>query len=587
MNQEIRILIVEDNPDDAELIVLELETVGYQISYQQVDNAQAMKAVISSQAWDVIITDYSMPSFSAFSALDIVKSFNLDIPFIVVSGSIGEETAVELMRNGAHDYLLKNNLTRLAPVIERELREAKIRYERKSAIEKVEFLAYYDELTKLPNRYAFLQNLQTYINHSHKFTVVFIEVEQYRQIKYGFGHIKSESLIFNVAKRLQFNLHPSDFLARIGKDEFAVIITHTDNHNDIQTIAAEINSIIDPPFDLEGLMMYASVTIGLVDYSFNFQDAEEFLRAAEIANHNAKVQGLKNLAVCYHQQMQSQATDHLHLETELRQAIKNQELKLFYQPIVELESLRVVGFEALIRWYQPQKGFISPDKFIPLAEKTGLIIPLGELILETAFQQMIKWQEELDEYLPLSLAVNLSSVQLEESNIVPQIINKYQSLDLKGVTLKLEVTESHLMDNIHNVVQCLQKFRSADIQISIDDFGTGYSSLSYLKNLPVDLIKVDRAFVSMIEQKKDFGIMQAIMTLAKTLHLDVVAEGIETTEQMQLLQYLGCQYGQGFLFSPAIPADKVPNVLAKINQKPINYCNNKSIFANSFLTRTM
>ncbi|WP_353931924.1 GGDEF domain-containing response regulator [Okeanomitos corallinicola TIOX110] len=578
MNYQLKILIVEDNPDDAELIVLELEQANYQVFYQQVDTGEAMANAMESQAWDVIISDYSMPSFSAFAALDLFKQLNLDIPFIVVSGSIGEETAAQLMRNGAHDYLLKHNLTRLAPAIDRELREAKIRCERKQALEKVEFLAFYDELTKLPNRHAFLETLQQYVDHGDNFAVVFIEIDQYRQIKYGFGHIKSEQLIINIATRLKDNLQPGDFLARIGKDEFALIFTNCDAVNNVEKIATELHCLIDPPFDLQGFIIYASITIGIVDSSIGFRESAEFLRAAEIANHNAKKQGLQNIGVLYNQQMQTQALKRLQTESELRQAISNHEVKLFYQPIVELSNFKLAGFEALIRWQHPQKGWISPDEFIPLAEETGLIIPLGEFILETAYNQIKIWQDQLSDYLPLSLSVNMSCVQLEEIAIVPQIINKYQSLGLDGVTLKLEITESSLMNNTPKIIQCLQQFRVAGIQISIDDFGTGYSSLSYLKNLPIDVLKIDRAFVSRIEERKDFGIMQAIIALAQTLDLDVVSEGIETTAQMELLRSLGCKYGQGYLFSPAIPADKIQNWLKKINRENIDY---KSLVANS------
>lgn len=582
MNYQLRIIIVEDNPDDAELLVLELEKANYQVFYQQVDNAKAMANAMESQAWDVIISDYSMPSFSAFAALDLFKQFNLDIPFIVVSGSIGEETAVKLMRNGVHDYLLKHNLTRLAPVIERELREAKIRCERKQALEKVEFLAFYDELTKLPNRHAFLETLQQYVDNADNFAVVFIEIDQYRQIKYGFGHLKSEQLICNIATRLKTNLQPGNFLARIGEDEFALIFTNLKDVNNIEKIATELHCLIDPPFNLQGFIIYASITIGIVDSCIGFRESSEFLRAAEIANHNAKKQGLQNISVVYNQQMQTKASTRLQMETELRQAIGNHELKLFYQPIVELSNFKVAGFEALIRWQHPQKGWISPGEFIPLAEETGLIIPLGEFILETAYNQIRIWQDQLSDYLPLSLSVNMSCVQLEETEIVPQIIHKYQSLGLDGVTLKLEITESSLMDNTQKIIQCLQKCRAAGIQISIDDFGTGYSSLSYLKNLPIDVLKIDRAFVSKIEERKDFGIMQAIITLAKTLDLDIVAEGIETTVQMELLRSLGCKYGQGYLFSPAIPADKIQSWLIKINRENIDY---KSLVASSVGTK--
>jgi diguanylate cyclase (GGDEF)-like protein len=567
MNDQLHVLIVEDNPDDAELIVLELEAADYQVVYQQVDTAESMVAALDSQIWDVILTDYSMPHFSAFAALELIKQRNLDTPFIVVSGSIGEEIAVQLMRDGVHDYLLKDNLTRLAPVIDRELREAKVRHERKQALAKIEFLAFCDELTGLPNRNAFLDFLQNQINSYSNFLVVFLDITQYRQIKYGFGHIKSEQLMIDLGKRLQTYLQPGEFLAKIGKDEFAMIVANDSDIGQIKTITTELHELIDPPFDLEGFIVYASITIGVVASTLNFTEAAEFLRAAEIANHNAKKQGFQDTTVIYDPSMQAQALKRLEIETELRKAISEQQLQLFYQPIIELDSFKLAGFEALIRWQHPQKGWISPGEFIPLAEQTGLIIPLGKIILESACDQMKIWEKEFCDYFPLSVAVNISGVQLEEAAIVTEIIHKYQSLCLQNVTLKIEITESCLMNNTQKIIKCLEKFRGAGIQISIDDFGTGYSSLSYLRDLPIDVLKIDRAFVSRLEDNKNYGIVQAIINLANTLDLDVVAEGVETIPQMEILRLLGSKYGQGYLFSPPIPANKIADFLKSIKKQ--------------------
>jgi diguanylate cyclase (GGDEF)-like protein len=563
MNYQLRILIVEDNLDDAELIVLELEAANYQVVYKQVDTAEAMAAALDYQQWDVILTDYSMPQFSAIAALDLVKQRKLDIPFIVVSGSIGEETAVELMRDGAHDYLLKHNLIRLAPAIERELREAKVRCERKQALEKVQFLAFYDELTCLPNRNALLNVLEQYINDGDNFAVVFVDINQYRQIKYGFGHIKSEQLLIEVGKRLQINLRPGDFLARIGKNEFALILANLSDVNEVETLSTELHQLIDPPFDLDGFVIYASITIGVVDSYVGFNEPEEFLRAAEIANYNAKEQGLQYSTVVYNRRMQTRASERLQMETELRKAINEQHLQLFYQPILDLNICQVAGFEALIRWQHPQQGWISPAKFIPLAEQTGLIIPLGESILEASCRQMTIWQEQFLDHLPLSLSINLSGIQLNEPGVVPSIIHQYQRLGLHHVKLKLEITESTLMNNTPRIITCLQEFRAAGIQICIDDFGTGYSSLSYLRDLPIDILKIDRSFVSRMEDEKNLGIVQAIMTLADTLGLDVIAEGVETIPDLQLLRSLGCKYGQGYLFSQAMPPYLIEDWLQK------------------------
>jgi diguanylate cyclase (GGDEF)-like protein len=567
MNNQIRVLIAEDNIDDAELLVLELESANYHVIHHVVDSVATMSNALKNQAWDMILTDYSMPHFSAIAALNLVQELKLDTPFIVVSGSIGEETAVELMRRGAHDYLLKQNLKRLIPAVKRELREAKMRSERQQALKQIKTLAFADELTSLPNSNALLKVLQMHIHNSqndaHKFAVLFLDVDQYRNIKYGFGHIKSEQLLIEIAKRLKTILSPDDYLAKVGKDEFVLLFGNISNADDIEIKATKIHLLLDPPFQLEGFLTYASITIGIVESSMDFADANEFLRAAEIANYNAKQKALNSYStVIYSKNMQTQILERLNVENQLRQAISNQELRLFYQPIVSLKSHKLAGFEALIRWQHPQKGWISPADFIAIAEQTGLIIPLGEWILETACKQMKVWETQLIDHLPLSLSVNVSGVQLNEPELVPLIIYFHQFLEQHKVNLKLEITETRLMNNTHSIIASLRELRNAGIKISIDDFGTGYSSLSYLQNLPIDTLKIDRSFVSKIaDNPQGLGIIQAIITLAHTLGLDIVAEGVETLTQMDYLQSLGCDYGQGYLFSPAIPADLVQDWL--------------------------
>lgn len=568
MNREIRVLIVEDNPDDAELIVIQLERSNYNVFYRRVDTAIAMQAALDSQPWDIVLADYAMPQFNAIQALKLLKAQALDTPFIVVSGSIGEEIAAELMRTGAHDYLLKQNLIRLVPAIERELREAKIRVERKQALERVESLAFHDDLTGLPNRNSFLNTLQEHIqavkqsSAKRMFSVIFIDLDQYRTIRYSFGHVKAEQLLIEVAHRLRLDLCSEvNYLARVGEDEFAILATHLEDSIAAEHVVNRIHEIIDPPFDLEGFVIYASVTIGLVTSAVNLQEPEEFVRAAETACNLAKQRELQHSMVVYSYDMQAQAIEQLQLETELRQAVINNQLQLFYQPIFSLPS-KIIGFEALIRWQHPTRKWVPPDKFIPIAEKTGLIIPLGDWIIETACQQAKEWQIQLGNYLPLSIAVNLSGIQLREPDVVDKISQQCQSLDVQQIRLKLEITESVLMHHREVAMNSLDQLQTAGIELCIDDFGTGYSSLSYLHFFPINTLKVDRSFVSrMLEDNRNFGIVRAIIALAKTLNLDVIAEGIETQAQRDSLQSLNCGYGQGYFFSRPMPAAQVPNWL--------------------------
>ncbi len=324
----------------------------------------------------------------------------------------------------------------------------------------------------------------------------------------------------------------------------------------------ELHRLIDPTFDLEGFIIYASITIGILDSRVNFHEAEEFLRAAEIANYNAKEQGLQYPTVVYDPSIQIKALERFHMKIELRQAISEQQLQLFYQPIVDLSAFQVLGFEALIRWQHPQRGWILPDKFIPLAEQTGLIIPLGDWILGAPCRQLSIWQYQFLDYLPLSLSVDLSGIQLHERDIVSKIIHHYQSLQGLQVTLKLEITESMLMINTQTIINSLEELHAVGIKISIDDFVTGYSSLSYLPDLPVDSLKIDRSFVSCMEKEKcSLGIIQTIITLAHTLGLNVIAEGVETVSEMKILGSLVCKYKQGYLFYRPMPPHQIEDWL--------------------------
>lgn len=560
MTKQLKVLFVEDNEDDSELLNLELESRGYSIIYERVDTITAMEEALERQQWDVILSDYSMPKFGAPAALRLLQTKRLDIPFIVVSGSIGEETAVALMKAGAHDYLSKNNLVRLLPVVEREIREAKIRQERKQALDMLEHLAFYDKLTNLPNRTLFLHYVQDWIDYSQEqanlFAIVFLDIDRYKHIKYGFGHAKSEQFLIEIAHRLEKYLQPKNHLARVGEDEFGVLLRDMQSFNHISNKVAELHEFLELPFQVEQSLIYSSVCVGIVDSTAGYTQAEDFLQAADTATHNAKKEGIGH-TVFFDVQMQANELARLQLETDLQDAIRRQQLHLNYQPIVSLKAGKVVGFEALLRWQHPTQGWISPSKFIPLAEQTGLIIPLGEWALTEACRQLNSWQEQFDDTL-LSVAVNLSGIQLIHPNFMDTIQRLYQTFDSQQIQLKLEITESVLMERAEIATAALEKLKANNIQIYIDDFGTGYSSLSYLHCLPIDAVKIDRSFINrMTEDAKNFNIVKAIMTLAHTLGLKVVAEGIETQEQMELLQSLSCDYGQGYYFSKPLP----PNLI--------------------------
>lgn len=571
---QLRVLLIEDNLVDSEIILLHLEREGYELIAQRIGSQTEMIQALESQSWDVILADYCLPQFSALEALLIIQNKKLNIPFIIVSGTIGEETAIAAMKAGIHDYVLKGNLTRLIPVIQRELREALIRKEHQNALNQIQYLAFHDEVTGLANKTQFIeilrQRLERKSTKNHLFAVLVIDIDRYNNVKYGLGHDKAIQLLREVAQRLKISINFPDQIARIEEDQFAILLDSVKDGQEIQEKVDQLHQAISNPFQLDQFSVYSSISIGIVDSTLDYNQAEDFFRAADTAHHYAQKKGVGQ-TLFFNRFMQTEELERLQLETDLKQAISQGQLKLYYQPLIELETKTVMGFEALIRWNHPQRGWISPAQFIPLAEQTGLIIPVGEWVLQEAWRQMKYWQQELKPIFPLSISVNLSGIQLIHPQLLEMIEQLYCQSEVPSFHLKVEVTETILMENASLATGFLHQLKNRKIAVCIDDFGTGYSSLSYLRNLPIDILKVDRSFVhQMTENPKNYDIIKAIIALAQTLGLDVIAEGIETQTQLNLLRSLSCKYGQGYFFSPPIPADKIPNWIKEYERQQKN-----------------
>mgnify|MGYP000509555244 CR=1 FL=1 len=569
MIRPLRVLIVEDSEDDVELLVFELEVGGYDPIYQRVDTAETTLAALEQQQWELVIADYSMPQFNAIDALSLLQEKGLDLPFIIVSGTITEETAIAAMKAGVHDYLTKDNLARLVPAVERELREAQVRSEHRQVLEKLKYQAYYDNVTGLPNRTFFLERVGEFIkvknlNPLAQFAVLFLDLDRYQVVKYSLGHLISEQLLVATAQLLKTCLGPQDILARMGGDEFAILLADIEGPGGAEKIAENIHRILSSPFKLNGPVVFSTTSIGIVFGSLGYDEPEEFLRAADTAMHYAKVRGIGGTAI-FHPDMQAGAVKRWQLETDLQQGIKCRQFFLNYQPIICLETGRLMGFEALVRWQHPNRGLVSPVEFIPLAEETGLIIPLGEWVLQEACSRLAMWEEQFPYFSSLSLSVNLSGIQLKQLDIIEKIDRICQGAGVRGDRLKLEITESVLMENAVAARDVLESLQARSIRVCLDDFGTGYSSLSYLHRLPINTLKVDRSFVGNLElDRKNFNIIKAIITLAHSLGLDVIAEGVESMEQVEVLRSLGCEYGQGYYFSRPLDDEAVINFLKKM-----------------------
>jgi len=569
MNKLVRVLIVEDSEDDAELLAIELERGGYQPIYQRVDTKADMQAALQDKKpWDVVLADYSMPKFSATAALNLLKEQDLDLPFIIVSGKIGEDTAVAAMKAGAHDYIVKGKLARLVPAVERELREAVIRQEHRQAQERLKYLAYYDELTNLPNRSLFLEHLHQQIKSSQKrqedrlFAVLLLCIDRFRMIKYSLGHSLSDRMLVAAARRLEECVSSQDIVARIGANEFAILLTKLEREEEAQQIAEQIYRHLSIPFQLRKRLVFSPVSIGIALSNLGYKQPEKLLQAADTAMYHAKLDSAKG-SMLFDEGMYQRAVERLRLESDLRQAINNGQLHLNYQPIVSLTTGKIEGLETLVRWQHSSLGLIPPEKFVLLSEETGLIVPLGQWILSEACQQLVVWQQQFPQLLTFSISVNLSGIQLSSPNLISQIDELLNCLELKGENLKLEITESTLMENASAVTNVLEELKARNIKLCIDDFGIGYSSLSYLRYLPIDTVKIDRSFICHENCQKNFDIVKAIVNLAHNLELDVIAEGIETETQLNLLRSLGCEYGQGYLFSQPLDHEAIIALLRR------------------------
>jgi diguanylate cyclase (GGDEF)-like protein/PAS domain S-box-containing protein len=430
-----------------------------------------------------------------------------------------------------------------------------------------------DPLTGLPNRLLFIDRLGRLIKHSkrrkdHLFAVLFLDLDGFKMINDSLGHLVGDQLLVGVAARLEKCLRASDTVARLGEtftvarlggDEFTILLDDIKEPADVNRTAERLMKALAPPFLLAGKEVFTSISIGIALSNTAYEEPEDMLRDADTAMYRAKSLGKARFEV-FDADMRASVMARLQLETDLRHALERNEFRNFYQPIVALDSGRIVGFEALMRWQHPTRGLIGPEEFIFVAEETGLIRELGWWSLREACRQMSSWRARSAACIDLAVSVNLSAKQLLQPHLVDEMKKLLRETTLPAEALKLEITESAVMADPAAAAEMLQQMKSLGIRLAIDDFGTGYSSLSYLHRFPLDTLKIDRSFISGAGEGGDgMEIARTIMPMAKNLRLDVVAEGVETIEQVVLLKRLQCKYAQGFYFSkPLAPEDVTP-----------------------------
>lgn len=440
--------------------------------------------------------------------------------------------------------------------------------DRKVAEEKLLHDAFYDTLTGLPNRALFMDRLKYAIEHVKRrkddlFAVLFLDLDRFKDINDSLGHMVGDELLIEIAKMLRGGLRATDMVARFGGDEFVILLDDIESMDTAKRIADWVQQELKSLTYSSEHEFFISTSIGIVSSAMNYQRAEEVLRDADIAMYSAKAHGKARYAV-FDPSMRERIMNRLALETDLRQSIENHELWIEYQPIISLKNGCLSGFEALVRWQHPERGLLLPGDFISLAEDTGLIIAIDRWVLRQACHQLRLWQIKYPQDPPLTMNVNLSGKQIVQPDLIQEVKNILEETGLKANTLKLEITESVVMENNEITSQAFKKLNQVGVQIQIDDFGTGYSSLGYLHKFPVNALKVDRSFVQRLGVNgNDPDIVGTVLTLAHDLGMEAVAEGMETDEQLQKLKDLGCEYGQGYIVSEPLGRDQAEELIRK------------------------
>lgn len=419
----------------------------------------------------------------------------------------------------------------------------------------------HDALTGLPNRVLLIDRMSQALERTRRqtdygFAVLFLDFDGFKIINDSLGHAEGDALLINVARRLQNTVRSVDTVARLGGDEFVILLENVSGQADVLRTVERLQVELAQPFDLNGHRVFATASIGLVlSQQYPYRSADEVLRDADTAMYQAKFTG-KARYMLFDDSMRAQVVARLNMENELREAIAQEEFLLHYQPILDLRTQRVAGFEALLRWHHPTRGHVAPLEFIPVAEETSLVVPIGRWVLREAVRQMAEWHRQSEAYRGLTISVNLSAQQFKQPQLADEVGLALAETGLPAGALKLEITESTFMEEAEAAVYTLNRLRALGVQVQIDDFGTGYSSLSYLHRFPIDTLKVDRSFIArMGREGENSEIVRTIVTLAHDLGMTVIAEGVETAEQMEHVRQMACEQGQGYLISKPLTAE--------------------------------
>ncbi|MGK7888873.1 MAG: EAL domain-containing protein [Leptolyngbyaceae cyanobacterium] len=563
------ILVIDDEPDNFDVIETFLNRDDYQLHY----TASGQEAIASLAVLrpDLILLDVMMPGIDGIEVCRQIKSMPQwkAVPIIIITALTTKSDLVRCFDAGADDFISKpiNRLELQARA--RSMLRIHQQYQQletfntrlESAVqertEQLQTMIFTDSLTQLPSRTHLIQAVDEHIQTCpESLALICIDCDEFKLVNGSFGHAIGDQLLVAIAQRLATLLTPGNSLTRLGGDEFCFCLTQMATSTQLESFIQEILASFKAPFVVANCELFMTVCMGVAivpreGTPVQFPSAEELLQDADTAMYQAKLRGKGSYQI-FDQPMQDQIRYRLMLENDLQRAIKQQEFILHYQPIIRLSDRSLQGFEALLRWQHPERGMVSPGEFIPCMETSGLIVPVGMFVLETACRQLHTWHQQGWDHLTMS--VNLSVRQFACPTLLADVDRILDKTQLNRASLKLEITETAIMENAETAIALTQALRSRHIHISIDDFGTGYSSLSYLHQFPVNSLKIDRTFVNQLQSEDncDYHVVDTILALSEQLGLSVIAEGIETTEQLEWLRKLGCQAGQGYLFSPAL-----------------------------------
>ena len=560
------VLLIEDNPGDARLIELMLaEDPESPFRLSCVDRLSRGLEALAAEKPGLVLLDLSLPDSHGLETFDKVYAHSPTVPIIVLTGNDDQMVALNAVKTGAQDYLVKGKLDR-----ELLVRAMQYSIERKRYQEQLEHQANYDALTGLPNRNLLHDRLKQAVyaqRHARSIAVVFIDLDHFKFINDSLGHSAGDKLLQEMADRLRATVRDGDTVSRLGGDEFIRVLNAQQNEDIIVRAMQRIIGEVGKPVTIDGQELTVTCSAGISLYPQDGPDVDTLLKNADAAMYRAKEHGRNNFQF-YTAEMNKLVNERLSLESNLRRALERNELTLHYQPKMELRTGDIVGVEALLRWQHPEWGLLYPDRFIGLAEETGLIVPIGEWVLRTACAQARAWQDA--GLPPVTMSVNLSARQFRQEALFKLVARIISETGLHPNHLEMEITESMVMHNAETAISVLKGLKEIGVNLSVDDFGTGYSSLAYLKTLPIGILKIDKSFVQDIEGprgKQDGVLAQAIISLGHSLKLKVIAEGVEEHAQLDFLKANHCDEAQGYLFSRPVPAEECELLLAAAKRR--------------------